>query len=387
MPLRRARENRIVQGGIGVRPSRFAQGGGTRVSLVAKAMRSEAGKGLTLISPTLVYALLLLAAPLVSIVLLSFWTQNFLTIERVFTTGNYGEALTDPLYRELMLRSLRISGMVTLLTVALAFPVAYYISFHVRPDRKSLWLFLITIPFWTSYLIRVFLWRVILAYDGPVNSGLMAVGLIDEPLSWILYNANAVVITLAHAFAPFAILPIFVSLEKIDRSLLEASRDLGESKAMTFLRVTLPLAMPGVLAAVLIVFIPTVGDYVTPRLVGGSGGTMIANMIYAQIFDLNDRPMGATLAVLAMMIVAMVLLWGVSRLRFWLWLADRAGGGVKGMAVALAAALVEIVALRALFVLGPALLGPGVAVIVLLALATAGSILIFLRLPKGRWGI
>lgn len=387
MPLRRARENRIVQGGIGVRPSRFAQGGGTRVSLVAKAMRSEAGKGLTLISPTLVYALLLLAAPLVSIVLLSFWTQNFLTIERVFTTGNYAEALTDPLYRELMLRSLRISGMVTLLTVALAFPVAYYISFHVRPDRKSLWLFLITIPFWTSYLIRVFLWRVILAYDGPVNSGLMAVGLIDEPLSWILYNANAVVITLAHAFAPFAILPIFVSLEKIDRSLLEASRDLGESKAMTFLRVTLPLAMPGVLAAVLIVFIPTVGDYVTPRLVGGSGGTMIANMIYAQIFDLNDRPMGATLAVLAMMIVAMVLLWGISRLRFWLWLADRAGGGVKGMAVALAAALAEIVALRALFVLGPALLGAGAGVIVLLALATAGSILIFLRLPKGRWGI
>ncbi len=387
MPLRRARENRIVQGGIGVRPSRFAQGGGTRVSLVAKAMRSEAGKGLTLISPTLVYALLLLAAPLVSIVLLSFWTQNFLTIERVFTTGNYAEALTDPLYRELMLRSLRISGMVTLLTVALAFPVAYYISFHVRPDRKSLWLFLITIPFWTSYLIRVFLWRVILAYDGPVNSGLMAVGLIDEPLSWILYNANAVVITLAHAFAPFAILPIFVSLEKIDRSLLEASRDLGESKAMTFLRVTLPLAMPGVLAAVLIVFIPTVGDYVTPRLVGGSGGTMIANMIYAQIFDLNDRPMGATLAVLAMMIVAMVLLWGISRLRFWLWLADRAGGGVKGMAVALAAALAEIVALRALFVLGPALLVAGAGVIVLLALATAGSILIFLRLPKGRWGI
>ena len=105
----------------------------------------------------------------------------------------------------------------------LAFPVAYFISFHVRPERKSLWLFLITIPFWTSYLIRVFLWRVILAYDGPVNSGLMAMGVIDEPLSWILYNANAVVITLAHAFAPFAILPIFVSLEK-DRPLLARGR-------------------------------------------------------------------------------------------------------------------------------------------------------------------
>lgn len=269
-------------------------------------MRSEAGKGLSLVSPTLIYALLLLAAPLLMIVAFSFWTQNFLTIDRTFTLDNYREALTDPLYRELMLRSLKISGAVTFFTVLLAFPIAYFISFHVRPDRKSLWLFLITIPFWTSYLIRVFLWRVILAFDGPVNGTLMGLGLIDEPLGWILYNANAVIITLAHAFAPFAILPIFVSLEKIDRSLLEAARDLGESRMMTFLRVTLPLAMPGVLAAILIVFIPTVGDYVTPRLVGGSGGTMISNMIYAQIFDLNDRPMGATLAVCAMALVATV---------------------------------------------------------------------------------
>jgi spermidine/putrescine transport system permease protein len=353
----------------------------------AKMMRSEAGKGLTLISPTLLYALLLLAAPLAMIVLLSFWTQNFLTIERVGTIANYSEALTDPLYRELMLRSLRISGMVTLVTVVLAFPVAYFISFHVRPDRKSLWLFLITIPFWTSYLIRVFLWRVILAYDGPVNSGLLALGVIDEPLGWILYNANAVVITLAHAFAPFAILPIFVSLEKIDRSLLEAARDLGESRAMTFLRVTLPLAMPGVLAAVLIVFIPTVGDYVTPRLVGGSGGTMIANMIYAQIFDLNDRPMGATLAVLAMLIVAMVLTWVVTRARLWLWLIDRAGGGVQATVVAIAVAVAEILVIRWVFFQGPALIGSGASVIILFVAATLVSALILWRVPKGRWGL
>ena len=222
----------------------------------------------------------------------SFWTQNFMEVDRTFRLDNYREALTDPLYRTLMLRSLRVAGLVTLVTVLLAFPIAYFVSFHVRPDRKSLWLFLITIPFWTSYLIRVFLWRVILAFDGPVNGTLMGLGIIEAPLSWILYNSNAVVITLAHAFAPFAILPIFVSLERIDRSLLEAARDLGETKAMTFLRVTLPLAAPGILAATLIVFIPTIGDYVTPRLVGGSNGTMIANMIYAQIFDLNNRPMG-----------------------------------------------------------------------------------------------
>ena len=406
-------------------------------------MRSETGKGLTLVGPTFVYALLLLAAPLAAIVLLSFWTQQFLTIQQDFTLANYAEALTDPLYRALMLRSLQISAMVTLVTVTLAFPVAYYISFHVRPERKSLWLFLITIPFWTSYLIRVFLWRVILAYDGPVNSGLTLVPMIaivaaalvvaavlvvllwvfgqvsarlmsgaialaavavalwlglpsdsalrapllDEPLGWLLYNANSVVITLAHAFAPFAILPIFVTLEKIDRALLEASRDLGESHAMSFLRITLPLAMPGVLAAVLIVFIPTIGDYVTPQLVGGSGGTMIANMIHAQIFALNNRPMGATLAVLAMLIVAMVLLWGISRVRFWLWLADRMGGGMTGAGIAASFALVEITIISMIFSQGAALFGPAAAPIILLLTATAGSVLILLRLPKGRWGI
>jgi spermidine/putrescine transport system permease protein len=203
----------------------------------------------------------------------------------------------------------------------------------------------------------------------------------------LLYNTNSVVITLAHAFAPFAILPIFVTLEKIDRALLEASRDLGETYLMSFLRITLPLAMPGVLAAVLIVFIPTIGDYVTPQLVGGSGGTMIANMIHAQIFALNNRPMGATLAVLAMLIVAMVLLWGISRARFWLWLADRMGGGAKGAGVALALAVMEIWLIRLVFVHAPVLVNPALMPILLLAAATAGSLLILLRLPKGRWGI
>jgi spermidine/putrescine transport system permease protein len=284
---------------------------------LAKALRTDAGKGLILISPTAIFAMLLLAAPLGSIVLLSFWTQNFLTIDRTFTLANYHEALTDLLYRSLMWRSVRISLSVTLVTVLLAFPIAYFVSFHVRPSRKSLWLFLITIPFWTSYLIRVFLWRVILAYDGPVNGTLMSLGIIDEPLPWILYNANAVIITLAHAFAPFAILPIFVSLEKIDRSLLEASRDLGEDKIMTFFRVTLPLAVPGVLAAALIVMIPTIGDYVTPQLIGGSGGTMIANMIHAQIFALNDRPMGATLAVGGMIVIGSIAMTLVLLTRRW----------------------------------------------------------------------
>lgn len=273
-----------------------------------KLTSTEGGRGLLLISPPFFYALALLAVPLGAIVLFSFWTQDFMDVDTTFTLNNYREIVEKPIYGTLLQRSLYVSACVTLVTVVLAFPVAYFVSFHVRPERKSLWLFLITIPFWTSYLIRVFLWKVILGYNGVINSGLMKMGVIDEPLTFILYNVNAVIITLAHAFAPFAILPIFVALEKIDRSLLEASQDLGESKVMTFFRVTLPLSMPGLVAAVLIVFIPTIGDYVTPELMGGAGGKLIANMIQTQFLALNNAPLGAALAVVAMVSVTAISL-------------------------------------------------------------------------------
>ncbi len=274
-----------------------------------KWRRSEAVRGWLMVSPTAAYALVMLAVPLVAIVVFSFVTQTGVTtIDYTPTFNNYVEAVREPQYRALLLRSVWISLSVTAATVIAAFPVAYCVSFVVDPSRKSLWLFMITIPFWTSYLIRVFLWKVILGWNGVINSTLLWLGLIETPLSWINYNPFAVVVTLAHAYAPFAILPIFVALEKIDRSLLEAGRDLGENRAMTFWRVTLPLAMPGVVAAVLIVFIPTIGDYVTPVLVGGNNGRMIANTIQTQFLKANNAPLGATLAILAMFCVGAISL-------------------------------------------------------------------------------
>jgi len=268
--------------------------------------QSEGFKGLRLISPTFLYVILLLAAPLATVVVYSFMTDGNNVVERPFTIANYVTVWTGRVYQAIMLRSLTVSMAVTLATVLLAYPIAYYVSFHVAPSRKSLWLFLITIPFWTSYIIRVFLWKVILGYNGVINSGLMSVGIIDEPLTAINYNVGAMITTLAHAYAPFAILPIFVVLEKIDRSLLEAGQDLGESKIVTFLRVTLPLSMAGVIAAVLIVFIPTIGDYVTPDLIGGGKLPMIANMIEVQMLKQNNRALGSAIAVSAMLIVALV---------------------------------------------------------------------------------
>ncbi|WP_244512563.1 ABC transporter permease [Roseovarius nanhaiticus] len=268
-------------------------------------MSLQSRQGLTLISPTLIYALVMLAAPLAMVVMFSFWTQNYLDLDKTLTFANYREAWTQPIFQVLMWRSLRISLIVTAATVILAFPIAYYLSFHVK-SRKALWLFLITVPFWTSYLLRVFLWKVILGYNGVFNSALMNLGIIDEPLTFILYNENAVVLTLAHAWAPFAILPIFVALEKIDRSLLEAAEDLGDGAVRRFFRVTLPLAMPGVVAATLIVLIPTVGDYITPKLVGGTDGLMVANMIQVQFGKANNAPLGAALAVTSMVVVGAI---------------------------------------------------------------------------------
>ncbi|RLL71043.1 ABC transporter permease [Paenirhodobacter hankyongi] len=269
--------------------------------------RSEAVNGYLMISPTLIYAILLLAAPLVTLVAYSFFTDGYLVVIPEFTTANYSQAWSDPIFRAILTRSVIVSALVTLVTVVLAFPIAYFISFHVPATKKSRWLFLITIPFWTSYLIRVFQWKVILNYNGVINSILTGLGITDHPLQ-MLNSIGAISITLAHAYAPFAILPIFVSLEKIDRSLLEAGLDLGENRLMTFWRVTLPLAMPGVIGAVMIVFIPTIGDYVTPELIGGGKLPMVANVIYQQLLKIDNKPLGSAMAISAMLVVAAVAL-------------------------------------------------------------------------------
>jgi spermidine/putrescine transport system permease protein len=264
---------------------------------------SEEASGLALISPTLLNALALLLLPILIVFAYSFWTQDYLTIDRTFTLENYRQALTEPIYRDLLVRSLVISLVVSLVTVAVSYPVAWFISFH-GGAHKNLWLFLITVPCWTSYLLRVLSWKVILGYEGVINTGLLSIGLIDKPLTTLLYNSNAVVITLVHSWAAFAILPIYVSLEKVDRSLIEAAHDLGDNNLMSFLRVTLPLSLPGVISAFLIVMIPTVGDYVTPKLVGGKDGVMIATAIQAQFGKGANWPFGAALSVTTMVIVS-----------------------------------------------------------------------------------
>ena len=248
---------------------------------------------------------LALAAPLAMLLLYSLWSQDGFVVDTHLSLSQYATAFEREGYRDLFFRSLSISGAVTIITVAMAYPMAYFVAFHVE-RRKFIWLILLTIPFWTSYLLRVFAWKVILGYNGVINSGLISLGLIKEPLEFLLYNPFAVVVTLAHAWAAFAILPIYVSLEKIDRSLLEAAADLGDGPLRRFLRVTLPLSLPGLLGAAVLIFVPTTGDYVTPSLVGGSDGIMIANIIEVQFTKVNNWPLGAALAIVSMAAVGAV---------------------------------------------------------------------------------
>ena len=277
--------------------------------------KSETAKGYTLLSPTLLIVLLGLLFPLLILLTLSFWKQDYVDLIQTFTLTNYADFFRKKIYYLILYRSIRISAFVMFVTVILAYPLAYFIAFHVQKN-KIMWIIMVTIPFWTSYLLRVFSWKVILGYNGVINSSLISMGFITEPLQFLLYNPTAVVITLAHAWAAVAILPIYVSLEKIDRSLIEAARDLGENAVMTFLRVTLPLSLPGVIAASLLVFIPTVGDYVTPALVGGPRGLMIGNIIQSMFGKALNWPLGAALSIITMLTVtaAVCVLLGGTRL-------------------------------------------------------------------------
>lgn len=283
--------------------------------------RSDTTRGYLLLSPALLVAAGTLVVPLCILVAYSFWTQNDLAVERNWVLQNYRSFFANVTYLGILAKSVAVSLAATALVLVFSYPVAAFIALKGN-KHKTLLLLIITVPFWTSYLLRVFAWKIILGYNGVINSGLIWLGIIHQPLEILLYNPYAVVITLAHAWAPFALLPIYISIEKIDRSLIEAASDLGDGAWYTFWRVLLPLSRPGLIAAGMLVFIPTVGDYVTPQLVGGTSGIMIGNVVQSMFGRSNNWPMGAAISIVTMAVVTLVacaILWGT-------------GGGKSGRA-------------------------------------------------------
>jgi spermidine/putrescine transport system permease protein len=275
--------------------------------LLGRIRRSEALRGYALLSPALLVLIFGVVIPFFILLTMSFWSREGFDFDTTFTTVNYMRTVEEPIFGAFLMRSFWVSGIATIATVLLCYPMAYYVAFHVHRN-KMLWIILMTLPFWTSYLLRVFAWKVILGYEGVINASLLSMGLIEEPLAFLLYSQTAVVITLAHAWAAFAILPLYVSLEKIDKSLLEAAADLGDGPVRRFLRITLPLSIPGVIAATFLIFIPTTGDYITPALLGGPDGAMIGQLIQLQFGAVNNWPMGAALSIVLMLWIASIAL-------------------------------------------------------------------------------
>jgi spermidine/putrescine transport system permease protein len=223
-----------------------------------------------------------------------------------FTLTAWHDFLHSSVYLRLFWKSVKLSLIVSAVVVALAYPVAYYLALS-GTKRKYVLLLLLIAPFLTSYLLRVLAWKVILGNEGVLNSFFVWVGLRspDHPISQLLYSRFAVMLVLAYVWIPFVALPIFVSLESLDRRLLEAACDLGASRRVAFLRVTLPLSLPGVIAGFLFVFIPTVGEFVTPSLVGGTSGYLYGNQI-VDLFQTGfpDWETGSVLALFLLLVVA-----------------------------------------------------------------------------------
>ncbi len=229
-------------------------------------------------------------------------------VELPFTFENF-ERMFDPLYGLIILRSFWIAGVATALCLVLGFPLALFIA--RAGARKNLFLALVILPFWTSFLIRIYAWMFLLRDTGLINTVLLSLHVIREPLP-MLYNDGAVILGLVYGFLPFTVLPLYATLERLDKNLLEAAADLGSKHWDTLWRVTIPLSAPGIRAGAILVFVPCLGTYLTSDLLGGSKTILIGNLVQNQFTASRDWPFGAA-ASLALMAVAMGLLFAVRR--------------------------------------------------------------------------
>ena len=262
-----------------------------------------------LFGPALFWLLVFFIAPLLIAVIVSLATRGPYGKTVYDATGeNYLRAL-DSLYLPAYWRSVWVATATTVITAVVSFPAAYYIALRAAARWRRVLLVLTVIPFWTSFLVRTYAWILLLRSEGLINSLLMGSGIIHEPLG-LLYSDFAVLVGQVYGELPFMILPIYVALERLDKRLLEAAQDLGANRFWTFVRVTLPLSRPGLMAGIVLVFIPSLGAFITPDLLGGAKSVMIGNLIQSQ-FTLLNQPFGSalslilTLSVLILLAVAM----------------------------------------------------------------------------------
>jgi spermidine/putrescine transport system permease protein len=263
-------------------------------------------KKVAMLLPPAIWLALFFVLPLIFILVYSFATRGpFGGVEFIFNPDNYVRVI-DPMYAGILWRSVYISIISTCICLLIGYPLALYISRQHSAYRNIL-LALLIIPFWTNFLVRTYSWMFILRSEGLLNNTLIYLGLISEPLQ-ILFTDTAVIIGLVYTYLPFMVLPVYVSLEKMDRNLLMAARDLGATPFQSFRKVILPLTRPGVISGSILVFVPCIGAYITPDILGGSRSMMVGNLIQMQFLSARDWPFGSALSFVLMAIVLLLLL-------------------------------------------------------------------------------
>lgn len=257
--------------------------------------------------PALLWLGLFFILPLIFILIISFLTRGSAgTVTLPFTTAAYERVFG--VFSPVLISSIQIAALTTLICVLVGFPMAFFIKTRKSATVRGLAMFLVILPFWTNFIVRIYAWRVLLGPEGTINSFLINAGLIQEPIQ-LLYNEFAVLVGLVYGFLPFMVLPIYSSLERFDYHLVEAAHDLGANNWHTFWRVYLPLVLPGVIAGSILVFIPAIGSYVVPDMLGGTSGLMIGNLIHNQFRGSGGNlPLGSALSIVLMGIVLLSLI-------------------------------------------------------------------------------
>ena len=257
--------------------------------------------------PPLVWVAAFLLTPYLLMLCYSFWSVSAAqVIVHHWSLDNYRELLRVGVYWQTLFRSMWIAARVTIFSLLLGYPLAYFLSFHAG-KQKDLFYQLVIIPLWVSYLVRAYAWKTILGSDGVLNTLLQYVHLTQHPLEFLLYSPFAVVLTLTHIYTPFTFLPIYAALEHIPRNLVEASHDLGATPGQTFWKIVFPLSIPGVLAGVTFAFVLSLGDFLAPLLLGGPSGIMISNIVVSLFGAAYNWPLGAAISFCMLLLVVSLI--------------------------------------------------------------------------------
>jgi spermidine/putrescine transport system permease protein len=257
--------------------------------------------------PAAILYLILFFIPMVLMLRYSFATSENLNLTLIWTLDNYATLLNNDLYLKVILRSLYVAGLVSIVAVLIGFPAAWILA--RAPERhRNLLLVLLIVPWWASYIVRVFGWYILFGNSGVINKSLLYIGIISTPLQFFTFNLPAVIITEVNLFLPLMIIPIYMTLEKLDFNLILASRSLGATRLYTFIHIIIPLSLPSIIAGVIFIFMPVSGSFIVPQLLGGTRSLMVGNVITSQFGEASNWALGSALAII-LTIILLIALW------------------------------------------------------------------------------